>query len=235
MTHARLACACLVAAGAGVGFCCGRLSSPERPTTQSSPPEPIPTQTSHTKFSVAWFVEARGAVNLQRNLGKEVLAWLQSLPRIRFQDPKELTYDPLAVYHAIEFLGDIRYAPAIPFLVREAFENVLCIHNPEVGPFVTADIPFEVENPIHGVLVRVGASSAPPLVDEYVRFWSLPEGQWREGCLWAIRYDLEHDALVAAALKHIDKRLVKANFAEVSRDELDALQHLKQELLKGID
>jgi hypothetical protein len=50
-----------------------------------------------------------------------------------------------------------------------------------------------------------------------------------------IKYILQEDALVGSALEHITKWFTKANFAHIDRDQLDALHHLKRELLKGID
>ena len=84
-------------------------------------------------------------------------------------------------------------------------------------------------------LTLIGAPSAAPLVDEYVRIWKMPRGKPRDRYLTWLEYKLYHDALLGAALKHIHKLLTKANFGGLDRDELDAVQHLKRELLKGID
>ena len=238
MTRARLTCACLVAIAAVAGYLCGRLTTPKYTASPPSPPAPE-SQTSLPPLSATRIAGLRADVAEHDRLAGQVLTWLESLQGTPVPDPNQLPYDAVAVYHAVKFLGEVRYVPAVPFLIREAFERnserKLWITNPEIKTFGSPDIGLEKRSPVFGALIRIGPPSAPPLVDEYLRLWSWPPGQERDIFLSVVKYALEEDALVGAALRHIHKRLVKANFAHIDRDELDALQHLKRELLKGLD
>lgn len=231
MTRTRLVCACLLAMGVIAGFLCGRLST-LRDSTAGPITPPVP-RTSPPAISAARLAEARAAVTDQSRLAGEVLVWLESLPRTLPDELKELPYDGRAVYHAIKFLGEVRYAPAVPFLVRELFENKLRIDDPDASWVVSADV--RRESPILRALIQIGPPSAPPLVGEYLRFWKLPPDQMRDVRLSVIKFTLVEDALAGAALRHIHKWLVKANFAHIDREDLDALQDLKRELLREID
>lgn len=216
-------CICYTLAGLVGGILCGRYCTQNN---QAPPAPPVP---------MAQLVEARTKLVENRRIADQALAWLESLPQSLPDNLAEPPYDSVAVFHSIRFFGEIRYAPAIPFLIREGFNNNLWSKNPDAKLSSREPPSFEEEFPIFHALIQIGPPSAAPLVGEYNRCWKLAPGQQRGGYLDMIEITLRRDELRSAALRHIHHLLIKANFGGIDRDELDAVQHLKRKLLQGIE
>lgn len=112
---------CVAVFAAFVG---GRWTSPpySHPTPDAKPLDP---------FSAERLRHLRAGLTDQHRVAAELLGWLESISKGPKEHHEHAAYDKLAACHAIRFLGEVRYEPAIPFLIREGLERNLWIQNPE--------------------------------------------------------------------------------------------------------
>jgi hypothetical protein len=220
----------VIAAGT-IGFWSGRGTN--RPTTLQAVAESRPTGPSELVKSL------RQSRAEQIRQAGELLAWCEELRRA----PEQVTPDDRRiVYHAVKLFGELRYVPAVSFLIAEGVEwKVGCI-GPNWSDTWDEVPPFEETHPHLAALIEIGPPAVAPLVDEYVKQWKLVPNRDKEKVatvLPTLEGTLSDDSLLGATLVLIQKRLTKmslvAGFVPEDRDELGALQHLKRELLKGLD
>jgi hypothetical protein len=139
--------------------------------------------------------------------------------------------DRKIMFHAVKLFGELRYAPAIDFLIAEVTNWKVGWIGLNWSPDQGEVPPLEDSNPFLAALADIGPPAAAPLVNEYMRLWKT--GGPKAGS--TVEYFLGRESILGSVLLEIQKRIVKANFVEAGRDEIAALHHLKRELLKQFE
>jgi hypothetical protein len=224
--RAKPAIAVVIAAlSLGMGYYLGHSSADqtEHPAIgEVSPPA--------TPSPLALVNDINGARVVESRNARALLDWLEQL-RLK---PELLTNeDRVIVYQAIALFGELRYVPSIGFLVAESIECKVGWMNPAIQGDFNKLPSFDDLNPHLASLSKIGAPAVRCLVDEYVRIW-LAYGN-RDPRLLNIELALGGNSTVGASLSNVNQRLSKANFVDVSHDELDAIRHLRQELCKRLE
>jgi hypothetical protein len=227
-----VAAALSLAVGCITVFWLGRESAAT--TIRSSPPEAPPSETPPKPPGAPDHIAAIKTSRVdQDRAAAELLAWLERLRG----DPDRMTLDDRRdAFRAIELFGELRYRPAIPFLIEEVDYPKVGVIDPRFPEmFMRESRPFDSMHPHLAALIRIGPPAAGPVVDLYVEWWKTVQNGKDGPLMNATKLALRNPALLGAALTHIQERLAKANFVPVERDDLDALHHLKWELLKRFD
>jgi hypothetical protein len=217
----------VVVAGAA-GFWLGRA------TDRPPPPQPVAEiPPAGPSDLIASLREGR---NKQDQRAAELLAWCEQL--YQNAPPHRVSLeDNAAAYYAMTLFGELKYTPAVDFLVRETVEPRIMAHDPTLREGAA---PLVRRCPQCQALMRIGAPAAAPLVAGYVRVWKAEKGQGNpHSVLPGVTYMLSDDSLLGAALVHIRERFVTirvtAGIADVDPDELEALTLLRNELMKRVD
>jgi hypothetical protein len=211
------------------GFWLGRTTG--RPT----PPQPVvETTPAGPSDLVASLREGR---DQQDQRAGELLAWCERLYQNARPGVRVSLEDNAVAYHAMTLFGELKYTPAIDFLVRETVEPKIMAFDPTHREGLAF---FDQRHPQLQALIRIGAPAAAQLVDGYVRVWKAEKGKGNpHSVLPSVTYALSDDSLIGAALVYIRKRLGTirrvAELGAVDLDELEALSLLRQELMKRVD